>query len=343
MRPLLSALALICVLSACAPTDPQTAARFYAAQVTAIQDGQNALATAAPVTQSYLEAEYAKSLTATALPPQQTATQQALQLADIAITQAWDNRTATAVAQTVAYSQTAVVLTVKASEAQVEIAENNAAIANHTTGVNAIQALCFGGVGLALIALACILFFLVYRGGMFLGAWFAIAEINAKWDAVFDREDKARKFRLEAPAVSAVTLAERHVARYGLYDALGRWRALALAYAESAQHVNREHGDYAFSEPTALKYALILYPDKDAVWREGHRRLMGWLVECKVMSKTGGGKTDWAKGWTYERFAREFSRIPLPPPPEGPIPRAKLLGRGWEDGEVREVVRLENA
>lgn len=108
-RPLLL---LALLLTACTPlpSDPYYNQAGNAAVIERTEEAVSTQAAAQPVTQSYLESEYAKSLTATALPPQQTATQQALQLADIAITQAWHNLTLTSVAQTVAYSQTAVVI-----------------------------------------------------------------------------------------------------------------------------------------------------------------------------------------------------------------------------------------
>lgn len=109
-RPLLLLALLLTAACSGVPTAPNELVALGNVRNTATAQAVSTQAAAQPVTQSYLESEYAKSLTATALPPQQTATQQALQLADIAITQAWHNLTLTAVAQTVAYSQTAVVI-----------------------------------------------------------------------------------------------------------------------------------------------------------------------------------------------------------------------------------------
>ena len=122
------------------------------------------------------------------------------------------------------------------------------------------------------------------------------------------------------------------------------WRAVASVYVQSATELGLTGEEqYPFSEPSAFRHSLIQHPDTRKFWREGYRRVIGWLVDAKIMAKTGdGGKTDWAGGWSLERFEREFSHTALPEVPYGPVPVAKLLGRGREVGEVeqgREVVR----
>lgn len=105
---------LCLLLTACTPTNaPSELVALGNVRNTATAEAVIAQATSAPVTQSYLEAEYAKSLTATALPPQQTKEFQEAELRDIAITQAWNDITATAV--------------VRADELAAKVATNNEA------------------------------------------------------------------------------------------------------------------------------------------------------------------------------------------------------------------------
>lgn len=83
---------LAMLLSACVPASPAADPRVQAAAMDEA-DRLNAIA-ATQAQEAYNRATQA-ALTATALPPQQTGTAQVIQLQDIAITQAWDNATAT--------------------------------------------------------------------------------------------------------------------------------------------------------------------------------------------------------------------------------------------------------
>jgi len=331
---------LILFCSACsAPTlDPYAQRAIGEAGIASTRLAADAQATAQPATQSYLDQQYAQSLTATFAPLAAVATSNANEATSIANVLSAQHATSEALNNQSAITATQQALAVLESEVQKTIAQNNAAISNSTNWVIAFRGVMWGGALIIMgfvFVLAC---FALYHLAMWMGAKRNIAEINARWSAVFENENKARKFRLDSPTSTAVTLAERHVAKYSHYDALDRWRATALGYVQSAVECNKNYGDYAFSEPTAIKHSLVLHPDTGKVWREGYRRTIGWLVDCKVMSKTGtGGKTDWANGWTYERFENEFYRTPLPPPPDGPIPRPKILGRGYEVVEAVSI------
>lgn len=326
---------LVMVCASCTPTcntsDPIVTARCWAELGISTQQAVSTQIAAAPVTQSYLEAEYEKSLTATALPPQQTATQQALQLADFAITQAWDNRTATAVAQTIAYSQTAIALVKIDSDAQARVAENNRKIAEETYRANSMQFVyygCAGSLVFVFVAGALIALFYFQKGAVTVHQTFE----RRQWDKV--EEDHAKKlFELGlAPSSigpillsqpSAPALADKHLEKFHHTQT---WRTACKKLVEHGVIAGQGGAKHPFSETTLIPF--VSRPDSGKVWVDGYRKISDVLQANNIWYVAGPRiAPEWgsdAKGiWNWDRFEREFDLTPLHSLPDGNPPDVK--------------------
>lgn len=325
---------LALLLAACTPTNaPNELVALGNVRNTATAEAVSTQAAAQPVTQSYLEAEYAKSLTSTALPPQQTATQQALQLADIAITQEWDNRTLTAVAQTVAYSQTQVVMTLEASDAQVKIAQNNAAIADATNGANLRRDVMTWGGGLLMFGFGVLVLWIVIQLGLYAHNTRKDKEKSDKWRRIFEAE-KLMLASGVAPtsagptSYSVVPLAEKHVAQYA--NRLSRddqVRAALKTYVTACVDLSRRGVRQPFSRANACKHLLITHPATGDWWQLGHDRIVKMLRGMGVLDNTGsGGETVLVVD--VDGVARHIDLTPLPDLPFDPIPAVKITLAG---------------
>lgn len=334
MRISLTLILITLALSACAPNlSPEEGYSVYAVRMTYAPVTATAQSMQAIATQGANEIAFSHSQTEAARPAASTGTALALATQSLGLKLAEGQGTAVSARATVAYTETQIALVKLESNAQRTLAENNRAIADSVHGGQLMRSIKDILAGIVVVGFAVLIVWIVWQLCAYILNTRKDRERSDKWKRIFEAERlmiDAGIVQTSAGTISAVTLAEKHVSAYQVKESsVQQWRALALAYVQSAVELSRSgETRYPFSEPVAVGNALITHPDTGEVWREGHRRLMGWLIDdCNVMARTGkGGKTDWAREWSLERFTHEFSRAPLPPPPDGPIPRAKVIG-----------------
>lgn len=322
------------LLAACSPNlSPEEGYSVHVVRLTYAPVTVTAQSVQAMATQSANELAFSHVQTLAAQPAANTATALALATQVLGLKLAEGQGTAVSARATVAYTETQIALVKLESAAQRTLAENNRAIADSVHGGELWRSAIGFLVGIVVFGFGVLIAWCVLQLCAYTLNTRKDRERSDKWKRIFEAERlmvESGVVQTSAGSISAVTLAEKHVALYQTQEStLQQWRALAMAYVQSAIQLSRTgETRYPFSEPVAVGNALITHPDTGEVWREGHRRLMGWLIdECGVMARTGkGGKTDWASEWSLERFEREFSRTPLPSPPDGPIPHAKILG-----------------
>jgi len=181
MRPFLF---LVVLLTACSPAlDPAGAGYYYAGLTTATRMAADVQATAAPATQSAREYEYAQSLTATFAPLAVTATANANDSTRIANLLAAQRGTSEALYNQSAVTATQQALAVLESETQKRIADNNAAIARTTIGVEAWKFFLWGVAGIGVLGFGALVFISLWHGQ---GAMIVARQIFERraWDKV---------------------------------------------------------------------------------------------------------------------------------------------------------------
>lgn len=323
---------LALLLAACAPVapatlDPRAAGAYFDGVVTA-----DAQATAYQETSN--EKQFRQSLTATALPPQQTATTQALHLADIAITQAWDDRASTAVAQTVAYTQTQIALARIDSDAQARIADNNRKIADSVHGGELWRNALTWLTWILVLAVGVLAAWCSLQIGMVVVTWRKETRKRIEFDnamrayRVTQKEanpNGGNEFLLTSagPVAKshAVTLADKHVTAY---DRASKWRGMLKAYTARCIELGREGVKHPFSRPTCAEYALLTRPDRSEWWQLGHKRTIDILFTMGILTNDTGQGGEVVLAIDSGSVARVIDTTPLPKLPPDPIPVAKI-------------------
>lgn len=322
---------LVIFLSACAPVDPQQAAPFYAAQVTAIQHERNAQATAAPVTQSYLDQLYAQSLTATSLPPAYTATALAASTLQLGLEQAQSRATSDALAYQVSFTATMEALAVLRADSERRIAESQAQLENAIEWGDAKNGIIQWGSLIAIIGFGVLMAWLILQLCAYILARRRIAETGDKWREIFKQE----KLMLESgvastsagpTSYSVVPVADKHIESY---QRSNQWRALLKCYVQSCVHLEQGGVKQPFSRPNMLRYELLTDPSTGHAWQLGHDRVIALLRSLKVVDNTGkGGATRLIV--EVDSFSRVIDLSPLPELPPDPLPQAKIIVAGWQ-------------
>lgn len=315
--PRLSALALLClVLAACGGTatpDPYGmvgAGNAYIAQTEIAQ-------TRAPETQTANDKLFDQHRTETAEPASLTSTAVA-NLAALATLEAGKTQSARdALAYQTSVSLTLEALTLLQSDTQKRISQNNAAIANTGIVADSTQGLCFGAVGVLIFGLLVFACVTLRQYQLWLDTKRRIKD-NRAWRQL------ANDYR---PRIAA-PMGYRPEPPRNL-SAESKLRAACKVYVDACVTLAQGGVKHPFSRPTALTYGLVLHPSTGEVWQSGHDVIIRTLTGAGVLANTGkGGRTEFAAGWDYERFKREFDLTPLPPAPEGPIPAAKIVLAG---------------
>lgn len=291
-----------------------------------------------PATQDAQQRAYIVSITETALPPQLTTIAITQNAAYLIATIESDNATRQSAANALIYSQTVASATQYASDVQVQIADNNRAMAESQYRANAMQWVWYGGAGVGVVAFAVLLVIILWQVQNFS---VSIRQVNEQraWDKV--EEDHAKKLFeygylpssaglvLLNPPELAPQLASQHIEKY---QSANNWRAVCKTYVASCIELERGGVRQPFSRPKCLTYELIQDPTTLRVWQLGHDRVIGLLREIGVVDNTGrGGSTRLIVD--VAEFARVIDLAHLPKLPPDPIPHAKIMVAGWQESQ----------
>ena len=338
------ALLLIALCAACAPTDPQLAAPFYSAQVTAIQHAADVQATAAPATQNAANENFARSLTETFVPPALTATSAANESTRLANVQISERSTIQALYNQGAISATQSAQQILESEVQRAIADNNRAMADSIRWGNFWQSVLEWGALIVLFSLSTSAAWGVIQFGLFAHTYRTERETELRRQLRMRiyreslreaNKDGEQEFLLTTagPMVkthSVITIADKHIENY---QRASNWRAVCKTYIQSCIHLERGGVRQPYSRPNCLTYELIQDPATGGAWQLGHERVVGLLRAVGVIDNTGkGGATRLIVD--VSEYARVIDLAPLPKLPPDPIPNAKIIVAGWQAAQV---------
>lgn len=327
MRLILFAL----LLTACSPAlDPAGAGYYYAGLTTATREAADAQATAAPVTQSAREYEYAQSLTATFAPLAATATANANDATRIANLLAAQRATSEARYVESAGEATQQALAVLESKTQKTIQDNNAAIARSVIGLEAWRFFLWGVAVVMLMGVFAAVVIALYYFQNFIFVRGQVYERRA-WDrAEIDNEIYARSngFQITSAGLmqlSAPTIAEKHVQKYIARP--DQWRAAGKRYIAAAIELERKGVTQPYSRANAAKDMLITHPDRGGWWQLGHDRLIKVLLGMGVLGSSGkGGEVRLIVD--VDAYSRMIDLSPYSDWPPDPIPSVKITLAG---------------
>lgn len=328
---------LALLLSACVPANtPNELAALASVRQTQESGAIGTQAASIPVTQSHMDKLYAQHATETAIPPALTQRANDNRATDIAIDSLAARATSESLYLAHSLSATVEALSVLESETQKTIAENNAAIARATIGVNTFEIVMYTGAGVLIVGLAVLISVSLWQLQALMVAKRKTTE-RRMWDAAeLEHERRAREFGFIPSSAGLVALAppivEARKAEYIANISLSQsWRTAARKLVEQGVIAGRGGAKHPFSETTLGGF--VLRPESGAVWLDGYRRLSRFLIDNGIWVSAGPRIAPvWGDGWSWERFEREFDLTPLHHIPNTPPPDVKIPA--WSFGQV---------